>query len=90
MVSSKDPGGRATTRASSCVQNGTNSAPGMVGNELHSRQVLSFRKEGIAQAGLLTVQNERVIFQYLLVLPDPCSPVLLTEDIAVEPWMPVP
>lgn len=71
-------------RASSCVQNWTNSMSGTVGNELHSRQVvLSFRKEGIAQARLLTVHNERV-------LSDQCSPVLLIEDIAVEPWMPIP
>lgn len=57
---------------------------GIVENDLHNgHRVLSFKMEEIAQARLLTVQGERV-------LSDPRSPMLLTRDIAVEPWMPVP
>lgn len=72
-------------RGSSCEQNWTSSMIGIVGNELHNgHMVLSFKKEKLVQTRWLTVQDGRV-------LSDQCSPILLIqEDIAMEPWMPIP
>lgn len=69
-------------RASSCAQNWTNSRVGIVGNELPGgHRVLSFGRREAAQTGLLTAEDEGVLSGH-------CSPILLKQDVAMEPRMP--
>lgn len=63
MVSLRNSGGRATTRASSYEQNWTDSTVGIVGNKLHrGHTVSSFNKEEIEQSRVLRM-TERCLLR---------------------------